>query len=301
MKKLLFFISLVLITTNTHAQTFLFKQYFDGNDTLFSNRLQIEQPGTSIWQIGPPQKNVFDTSATSPNAIVTDTINTYPINDTSTFTIGLNTSTVNWAITAIRWTQKLDMDSAADGGIVEISVDSGQTWVNIFNDTTVYNFYGFNKANVDTLTDGTVAFTGTDSLWKDIWLCYGYTTISQTDSMILRFTFRSDSTDNQKDGWMIDNMFVTRTFVHTVGKIDPNRSFIVYPTITSGSVTINSDNDVIRLNQIQLIDASGKLIRAYKEQPKKVKLDFSDCAAGTYYIKVSADDKTEVHQVVIMH
>src|SRR5690606_28661361 len=100
------------IAADASAQTFLFQQYFDGNDTLTGHRLQIDTG--SIWQIGPPQKSVFDSAATNPNVIVTDTINTYPINDTSSFTVGLNTSLVNWAITAIRWTQKLDMDSAAD-------------------------------------------------------------------------------------------------------------------------------------------------------------------------------------------
>lgn len=267
---------------------------------MLGNRLQIEQPGTSIWQIGPPQKSIFDTASTSPNVIVTDTINTYPINDTSTFTIGLNTSTVNWAITAIRWTQKLDMDSAADGGIVEISVDSGQTWVNIFNDTTVYNFYGFNTANVDTLADGTVAFTGTDSLWKDIWLCYGYTTISQTDSMILRFTFRSDSTDNQKDGWMIDNMFVTRTFVHTVGKIDPNKSFLVYPTITNGIIKVAMGDNLAKIENILILDAQGRIVKRQNGQTDKATIDISSLANGNYFVHVQSGQKIEVHQITLI-
>ncbi len=41
----------------------------------------------NIWQIGSLHKTVFTNAYSVPNALVTDTINTYPINDTSTFII----------------------------------------------------------------------------------------------------------------------------------------------------------------------------------------------------------------------
>ncbi|HEY0030587.1 MAG TPA: hypothetical protein VGC65_07505, partial [Bacteroidia bacterium] len=42
----------------------------------------ISNPG-NVWQIGPPQKNTFTGAVSSPNVIVTDTLNYYPVNDTS--------------------------------------------------------------------------------------------------------------------------------------------------------------------------------------------------------------------------
>jgi hypothetical protein len=300
-KKLLFLTLLAAITADASAQNFLFQQYFDGNDTLTAHRLQIDTAAGNIWQIGPPQKSVFDSAATSPNVIVTDTINTYPINDTSSFTVGLNTSMVNWAITAIRWTQKLDMDPATDGGIVEISTDSGQTWVNVFNDSNVYNFYGFHKGNADTLPDGNIAFTGTDSLWKDIWLCYGYTMVSQTDSIVLKFTFRSDATDSQKDGWMIDNMFVTRTFVHTVSEVDDKQTFLVYPTITNGIIKVAMGNEQLKIESILMLDMQGQVVQRHNKQTDKATLDISGLADGNYFVHIQSGDKIEVHKVLLSH
>ena len=39
----------------------------------------------NIWQIGQPDKAIFDSAFSAPNAIVTDTVNYYPINDSSSF------------------------------------------------------------------------------------------------------------------------------------------------------------------------------------------------------------------------
>ena len=39
----------------------------------------------NIWQIGKPSKSLFSSALSSPNAIITDTSNTYPINNESYF------------------------------------------------------------------------------------------------------------------------------------------------------------------------------------------------------------------------
>ena len=51
-----------------------FTQYFDGADTSIQNSILIETDTSvsNVWQIGHPQKIIFDSAATAPNAIVTD-------------------------------------------------------------------------------------------------------------------------------------------------------------------------------------------------------------------------------------
>ena len=150
-----------------------FYQYFDGADTneFSSILIDIDTASSNIWQIGAPQKSIFDSAATTPNVIITDTINYYPSNNTSSFQYTIIPWTT-WGILAIQWKQKLDMDFGKDGGIIEFSVDGGNTWQSAFDNPYVYNFYGFDTNNVDTLQTGEDAFTGVDSTWKDIWLCY---------------------------------------------------------------------------------------------------------------------------------
>ena len=144
MKKLsLSTVLLFLIVRSSTAQ--FHTQYFDGADTSLYNAIliDIDSDSSNVWQIGIPQKIIFDSAATLPNAIVTDTINFYPSSDTSRFIAKVYLNGNNWGIFALQWKQKLDLDTAFDGGIIEYSTDTGNTWVNVFNNPNVYNFYGF--------------------------------------------------------------------------------------------------------------------------------------------------------------
>ena len=141
MKKLYFTtVLLILIVRSSTAQ--FYTQYFDGADTSIYNAILIDivPDSSNVWQIGTPQKSVFDSAATLPNAIVTDTINFYPSHDTSSFIAKVYLNGNNWGIFALQWKQKLDMDTSFDGGIIEYSIDTGNTWINVFNNPYVYNF-----------------------------------------------------------------------------------------------------------------------------------------------------------------
>ena len=111
-------------------------QYFDGADTNVWNSILIEMDTTNpnnIWQIGPPQKVIFNSASTAPNVIVTDTINSYPNSDTSRFITHTQSDFAVMGIMAFQWSQKLDYDTTGyDGGLVEYSIDGGTSWENAF-------------------------------------------------------------------------------------------------------------------------------------------------------------------------
>ena len=90
--KPLYFTTFILhfFVYSTTAQ--VYTQYFDGADTIFDNSVNVEldTSNSNIWQIGASQKIIFDSAATVPNAIVTDTINSYPVNNVSRFTIKIH-------------------------------------------------------------------------------------------------------------------------------------------------------------------------------------------------------------------
>lgn len=300
-RTLLLITLLSLIAFSAKSQIGL-RQYFDGDDTLSTKSIVIKlDPDTNnIWQIGPPQKVAFDSANTLPNAIVTDTINLYPVNNKSIFTFSVNRNTfTSWGIMALRWSQQLNMEFKKDGGYVEYSVDTGQTWVNVLRDTNAYNIYGFDTVNVDTLPDGTIAFTGYDTTWRDVWVCYGTNFFLNTDSLIFRFTFQSDSVDGFDEGWLIDNMLFHETFFHTVGKVDPQHSFLVYPTITSDIINISTGDIKLKMDNIILTDNHGRIVKQLKGQKQKAVLNVNDLASGNYYLSIQAGEKRETHQVVI--
>jgi len=94
---------------NIFSLSVFFTQYFDGADTLSTSiQIEFDTTGTNIWQVGPPQKTIFSSAATAPNVLVTDTVNFYPTNNSSSFQFTLNNFDYWWGILAIQWKQKLD-------------------------------------------------------------------------------------------------------------------------------------------------------------------------------------------------
>ncbi len=301
MKKITF-ISFLFISVLARSQSFY--QYFDGGNTnpLNSVIITIQTSTANIWQIGKPQKTLFSSASSTPNVIVTDTINKYPINNVSAFTFTI----VNPCLfcgpmpIALQWKQKLDMDSKKDGGIIEYSTNNGNSWQNAHNNTNVYQFYGFLPISKDTINGNQYCFSGTDNVWRDIWLCFTPALFQQNDSVVFRYTFKSDSVNTYKEGWMIDNMFVHTTILHPVKEISQIDNIVVYPNITNGIVNVEmkkkGETDVIQ--NIQLFNNEGKLVESYGQNYTKVVLDISKHKPGMYYLNITINKKVNKFKVI---
>ncbi len=301
MKNKIFTLLIVLI-----SPSFLFgqeyTQYFDGADTLVQNAIFIDfgSDSTNIWQIGPPQKTIFESASTVPNALLTDTINSYPNSDSSSFYFTVDPSLFTFGILALSWNQKLDYENGSDGGLIEYTVDGGTTWSNIFNNPYVYNLYGYDSVNQDTLSDGTAVFTGTDEEWKNVWLCFDVSWLSNADSLVVKFTSISDSIDTNQEGWMIDNLYESITFIHTLTEAPQKKYLEVYPNPSSGQVFIQTQkrSDYHIIEQMELSDSSGKILKHYNTVPTKFNIDISDLPKGIYYLKVQTNIKTETVPII---
>ena len=279
-------------------------QYFDGADSSAYSSIfvNIDTSASNIWQIGPPQKAIFNNAATQPNVIVTDTIDYYPTNDSSSFSFDLNPDGFGWGIIAIQWKQKLDMDHDFDGGVIEYTIDGGSTWQNVFNDPYVYNFYGYDQANVDTLPNGEYAFSGTDTTWRDLWLCFDVSWLFNVDVVTYRFTLKSDSIDNNKEGWMIDNLLTHLTIIHTiVEEVEQEEYIKVFPNPTSGRVEIlaqKTDGYHI-IEKMELFNVEGKVMEEFGRSPTKFSIDLSKHPDGVYFLKIKTNLKTETVRIIL--
>ena len=306
-KQILLLFIMVHITNLLYGQDY--RQYFDGADTICTQNVwrsslcfTIDDDSTNIWQIGKPQKTIFDSAATYPNALMTDSIHFYPPNNISSFEFKI----VPWSsrgIMAIEWKQKLDMDKDFDGGKIEFSVDAGDSWQNAFNNPHVYNFYGFLPSNQDTLANGDFVFSGTDSLWRDIWLCYDMSWLTWNDSILVRFTFSSDSIDNRKEGWLIDNMMVRTTLIHTVSEVQPEKYLNVYPNPTSDIIYIETQKiqDFHIIEQMVLVNSSGQVMDEWNHIPTKFFINAKKYSNGLYYLKIKTNIKSETVPIMINH
>jgi hypothetical protein len=291
----------LFLTISTHSQTL--SQYFDGADTSAWNSLIIEfdPDPENIWQIGPPQKTIFNGAATIPNVIVTDTIHGYPPDNVSRFSFKIEPDYFQWGILALQWKQKLDLDAGQDGGVLEFSLDNGLSWENVFNNPYVYNFYGFDPANQMTLPSGVEAFSGTDTLWKDIWLCFDVSFLFLYDSIPIRYTLVSDGNDSGKEGWMLDNMLAHITIIHTVNEEPANTYFHVYPTVTNDRVDIETVKmDAFHIiEKIEVINISGEVVEHHGPTPTRFYLSLNSHPPGLYYLLIETNKKSGVFPIIL--
>ncbi|MFT6746875.1 MAG: hypothetical protein ACJAZ2_001220 [Glaciecola sp.] len=290
------------------AQSFI--QYFEEMPTTYDDTLHINIDETSenIWQIGQPNKPIFYSAASVPNALVTDTINNYPLDNTSTFWFKPieKLEYYGYNVIAIQWMQKLDL-SAGHHGFVEFSSDGGQTYQSIFDNSYVYNLYGYENSSLDTLNDGKIGFSGTDTTWRNIWVCYDANYLQNIDTLILKYTFDShDSNSGAKqvlagEGWMLDNFRSSITIAHTAKEVLMESYQEVYPNPSSGKINIRTQKQkgYHIIENMSLFNNAGTLIREYGVSPTKFNIDISDFSDGTYFLEIKTNVKTSRHKVIL--
>jgi hypothetical protein len=295
-------ISLVIIFSSIvcKAQWSQQQQYFDGADTIASS-IKIEFDSThhhNLWQIGKPQKTIFHSAATIPNALITDTINNCIPNDTSIFIFA--TTIYQYGITALRWQQKLDVIKHHDICSLEFSTDQQASWQNAFTSPISHNFYGFNINNIDTSLNGQIGLSGTDSTWRDIWFCiYNF---GNFDTIFYRYSMITDSSTTPREGWMIDNLFSHQTIMHIVKENEKSKYVKVYPTISSNQITVEAL--MLEANQeiegIEIFSIDGRLKKKYNKCPSKFVVEVNDLTAGKYFLKVNTNlQKKEVFPIIV--
>jgi Secretion system C-terminal sorting domain len=270
MKKLILF-CLLFIITSVSGRVFAQSVYwgnltFDYDDSLHNQ-----------WQVGRPQKKVFDSAFSPLNALVTDTSKPYAPNDTSVFFIGFPrrfrlAPIASWAdpfIYNFSFKYRLDIDTTSLATI-EFSNDSGKSWISVLDsmaggsarDTLVYN----------------------TKSWQ-IWY-FNMSALSlshRTDSFVFRFTFVSGNDTMSKDGWMIDDMHVDYTIERTDGMTDKN-SLITYPNPAKNELHIFSP-DVI--TSIAITNMVGQVIYSNECNDMSAYLNISGFSPGMYFLNVN--------------
>jgi hypothetical protein len=235
---------------------------------------------------------------------VTDTINAYPISDTSSFSFGIDRNNFPFVgVYAISWVQKLDLESNADLGIVEFSLDSGKSWANAFTSNLVYNFFGYQSQNVDTLPGNVVGFSGTDSSWAGIWLCFDAFFLSQQDSVRFRFKLLSDSVQSNQEGWMIDDIILRPTIVHTINEGERSEYILLNPNPADQYVSIDlkKSPDIHYIKGIRLYDIGGREVGNWGQVPNRFKVPVDNLKNGQYLMLIETNKKSEMHQLIIAH
>lgn len=273
---------------------------FDGGQTPYDYLLHIDTVlhPNNIWQIGSPQKNIINSAYSAPNVIITDTINSYPINDTSEFIFKHidqgGYSTPHSAELAGYY--KVNSDSLNDYGTIEISLDKGATWINLVTDT-VYNshYYWFTPKPI---------LTGNSNGWQNFWVSLAGLgsafNVNWQDTILLKFTFISDSIADTLDGLAYDN-FQFCDGVEGIEEILNKNLISVYPNPTTGLIYINRQYKSLN-ESIQIFNSTGQLLfedSSFNSEfidTQKIKL-----IDGLYLLKYSDQKNYTIKRFIVQH
>lgn len=278
--------------------------------------ISISTDEGNLWQIGKPQKILFDSAYSPEWAIVTDTIANYPVGNHSWFQIGVPVQYMDPIL--LSFTHRIDSDDNRDGGYVEISTDTGATWTNLILDSidgggwpyiTSDNFYDV----LDTLYNGEPGFSGTSADWitsQFQWIWWfpvkpgGENVVlsEPTDSVLFRFHFISDSTDSEKEGWMIDNITVSRISLSPgVYGISPDDiGLSLNPNPARNKVTVRFDNPRQFRHTISITTMAGNLVQKFEDvRSDRLWIERNNLPAGVYLLTIISEKGASAHAKLI--
>ncbi len=225
------------------------------------------------WQIGKPDKTVFNAAYSALHVIVTDTLHPVSPNDTSVFYINVP-KWFTMDLESMSFYYKLDVDSG-DLAQMDWSGDTGRHWHNILTDTNqLFTFYSG-------VPDFSISTTG----WANLLLYPVYPnweTLSSLPYYTIRFTFISGSSTLPRDGWMIDN-FNAMYPVEAVPDVVKNKSTNIFPNPVSNTLSLSANTPI---GTISITNALGQVVFQQNTHDERVAIDVSTFPKGVYYLKV---------------
>lgn len=288
MKKALVFIVFLFSLQVNSQEYFIYDINFEDTSQFFRINIDTSTNPNNVWQIGKPQKTIFTAAYSFPNVIVTDTINSYPPNDTSNFIIthiaqdGIEPL---WGMVAIiSGYYKCDSDSLNDFGSIEFSPDKGVTWVDLIGDPIYYDYIFWDTEKP--------VLTGKTTEWRyfsvNFYKLGEIFDIADGDTLLYRFSFISDSLTEQRDGLMYDNLHF-EDWSEAINEITRN-NFISksFPNPSKLNLTIEFVNNRNNIFDLTIFNSKGgKVAFIDNITESKVNIDVRDFSPGLYLYKLT--------------
>ena len=242
---------------------------------------------TGLWQRGFSQKNYLQPNSLH-EVLITDTVHNYAVNIEESFEIHWPVYPNSIFNFILSFDHSMDTDSSIDGGRIEVSYDYGQNWIDIYEDAltnvafNTENFY----APTDTLFDGRAGFSGhftqRHSVLQWVWILPLKS--FPTDTMYYRFLFKSDSLDNNKEGWMLESLHFAYADMPSGLSMTQDALFMFEcsPNPVENQLQISTE-----LNEYNLTvyDVSGNIL--HEGQNEKT-LNLSGFSNGVFFVQLTA-------------
>jgi len=298
--KTIFFSLLLFLSFSSFSQNNVSINFSD--TSLIQKHIVIDTPNnpSNLWQIGSAVKSVFNEPYPA-RVIVTDSLNAYPPNNTSSFIFKVarpyqfgpaNISTY------LSFKYKLDKDSL-DLFKVEVAADSAQHWVNMLTEDTTYQivWYG-NKPNFNAVDTGWRTFQANFSYWfKQYYGQANFPYYADADTFRFRFTFISDSIQSSwRDGCMIDQILFSFLLGEPINPVfDLPPVIQIYPNPANSKLYIIRTVPTAGPESMSLYSMDGRHVKRFDlSGQESVDLNLSP---GTYLLQYNSTE-TSVKQIL---
>lgn len=309
MKKSLLFLLLFVAWCSTSNKARAQWSYDSVTFEQVTDKIVIENSGDNIWQIGTPQKTFFNSAHSGIKAIVTDTVNDYPPDDTSRFIYIIRNPYTQTCYTTMEFWHKYDMDPAGDKGIIDASYDGGLTW-EVVKDTSDFDpWWGswfwwdadYHQSSGE-YTEHPLVTTGTSDGWiRSIFGWQWFITVSSADSIVInpdslmiRFTFISDASIDNKEGWMIDDILTSSAGWEICAGVSESalpKAVSVNPNPFSDRTCLHCDIQ-LKDAQLTLCNTSGQIVRQQAHiSSQDITIYRDNLPAGLYFLLLREDHK----------
>lgn len=261
-----------------------------------SRFLELDTTAASVWEIGMPNKLVFNGSYAGWYSVFTGTAPLYPANNHSMFTLLISQQNVDHYPYSVylEFMHRLDSEKGKDGGYIDVSYDGGQTWTNVIEDRSACYVPGDDfeteglYAQSDTLYNGEYGFSGELHTWSKVrfgWeYCLTKTASDYHDTTLLRFNFISDGNDPTQEGWNIDHIRLFSMPITGSAADGHARMFSVVPNPAVDEITIVSA-DGSAIERVRLFDMTGKLLGVFDG---KDRIPVADQPTGIYFLEIES-------------
>ncbi|NOZ46297.1 MAG: T9SS type A sorting domain-containing protein [Chlorobi bacterium] len=273
----------------------------------FTSKILIDSTSNNVWQIGIPGKNFFNSAHSGTRAILTDTINNYFTNDTSVFIYVIRNPYTETCFTSMEFWHKYDMDTLFDKGIIDASYDGGNSWVTVSDSNLVSalgsNFwwdYDYCEANGSYKVHELI-ISGKSNGWIlsrfnwQWWITVkSDSIIVPPDSLMIRFTFISDSVETNKEGWMIDDLLTVSAQWQLCSGIEGRllgEKILIYPNPFSIQATLKTEYSMNN-SILTIYNSFGKKVKQIENiSGKMVTFSRNGLSKGFYYLFLTENNK----------
>lgn len=277
-----------------------------------TDKIVLEPTEDNLWQIGIPQKPFFSAAHGGIRAILTDTVDSYPPGDTASFIYIIRNPYTQTCITSMEFWHKHDMDPMGDMGLIDVSYDGGNSW-DPAKDTSLMDPMGtffwweadYHESTGE-YSEHPLVTTGTSDGWiKSVFSWQWWipvradSIIINPDSLMIRFTFISDSSIDQREGWMIDEIVTASGGWQICSGVEDhltNTQFSVYPNPFNSGAILHADPP-LESGTVCIYDVFGRVLRYIDGiSGTNISISREDLPGGLYFLTVT--DQRNLSKVI---